>query len=122
MRIALAAVLLLAACRPAPAPENQAAEIAAPAEPAAPAAKADGDVAAAQRLVRRRLGGGGPRFLEAHAHRSGRVTIVCGAYEQGGVRRRYITVGADQAFIEPGMRRGEMDRAFREFCGDGELG
>jgi hypothetical protein len=47
------------------------------------------------------------------------VPIVCGAYEQGGVRQRYIVVDRDRAFIEPQMRAGEMNRAIAEFCREG---
>ncbi len=46
----------------------------------------------------------------------------CGAYQQGGARHRYIVVAGDQAFVEPQMRAGEMERAWSEYCTDGERG
>lgn len=120
MRITLAAILLLAACQRAETPSNQTAPEAPPA--ADPAPKAGADANAAERLVRRRIGGtGGIRFVGSRQGRRDGVPVVCGNYEQNGGRHRYIVAG-EEAFIEPQMRAGEMDRAFREFCGDGERG
>ena len=95
---------------------------AAPAKaPAAPAV--EGDVGAAERLVRQRLGNPqGLVFSNPRRGASEGVAIVCGDYEQAGARHRYIVVDREDVFIEPQMRPGEMDRAFREFCGDGERG
>jgi len=107
----LAAPLLLAACQQAEAPANQAAP--------APRAPSNGDVAAAERVVRARLGTTGEtHFFGARRSASEGVPIVCGLYRQGGVRHRYIVVGGEEAFIEPQMREGEMDRAVAEFCGE----
>jgi len=108
----LAAPFLLAACQQAGAPANQ----------AAPAPKADsgGDIAAAERVVRARIGTTGEiHFFGARRSASEGVPIVCGLYQQGGVRHRYIVVGGEEAFVEPRMRPGEMDRAVHEFCGEG---
>lgn len=113
MKLALAALLLLAACQRAETPANQAA-------PAAPPRADQGDVSAAERLVRQRLGTTGEiHFSGARRSAADGVAIVCGGYEQGGSRQRYIVVGADEAFIEPQMQAGEMDRAFAEFCREG---
>ena len=108
---------LLAACQQAPA-NNQAAAAPAP----APAQKAapESDVSAAQRLVRSRLGAGADvHFLEVHRSASAGVPIVCGFYEQGGHRQRYIVVNREDAFVEPQMRPGQMDQAVAEFCREG---
>ena len=116
MRLALALLILLGACRQAEAPAQKA-------PTPAPAPQAEGDVGAAQWLVRQRLGGGGEvHFADAQRRAANGVEIVCGAYERGGVRQRYIVVGGDQAFVEPQMRPGEMERAYGEFCTDGERG
>ena len=111
----LAAPLLLTACQQAEAPAgNQVA--AAPPQKAAPV----GDVAAAEQRVRARIGAGGEiRFVAASRSASDQVPIVCGQYEQGGRRQRYIVVDREEAFVEPQMRPGEMDRAVAEFCGQG---
>jgi len=107
-------VPLLAACQQAEAPANQAAP--APKQAAAP----NGDVSAAERLVRQRIGDGAEvRFSGATRSAAEGVTIVCGAYEQSGARHRYIVVGGEEAFIEPRMRAGEMERAVAEFCREG---
>lgn len=112
MRLALAPVLLLAGCQRAEAPADRT-------EPA-PQPAGQGDVRAAKRLVRQRLGTTGEiHFFGARRSAADGVPIVCGAYRQGGVRRRYIVVGGAEAFVEPGMRAGEMDRAFAEFCREG---
>jgi len=106
-------LLLLAACGREQAQDNQAAP---PPAPPAP----EGDVAAAERLVRQRIGAtDAVRFSGATRSASGGVPIVCGIFEQGGVRHRYIVVDRDQAFVEPRMRAGEMDRAVAEFCREG---
>ena len=108
----LAAPLLLTACQQAPA-NNQAAATAPP-QKAAP----ESDVAAAERLVRARIGAGAEvHFLGVRRSASEGVPIVCGFYEQGGRRLRYIVVNSDDAFVEPQMRPGQMDHAVAEFCG-----
>jgi hypothetical protein len=110
----LAAPFLLAACQQAEAPANKAAP--------APKAADGGDVAGAERLVRARIGAGGEvRFFDARRSASEGVPIVCGFYEQAGQRRRYIVVGGEDAFVEPQMRAGEMDRAVAEFCREGNV-
>ena len=107
-----ASLLLLAGCQQADVVANQTA-----APPAAELPK--GDVSVAEGIVRQRLGNPqGLRFADAQRSASGGVPIICGAFEQGGQRHRYIVVGGEEAFIEPQMEAGEMDRAFREFCGD----
>lgn len=116
-RLAFASLSLLAACRTEPAPANN---MAAPQVNAA--APAD-DRGVAERVVRRQLGN--PRglgFSNARVHVTGRVPIVCGDFERGGRRERYIVVDGEAAWIESQMRPGEMDRAVREHCGDGERG
>ena len=118
MRAAFALVILLAACQRAEAPANQAA----PAPPATTPAPA-GDVSAAERLVRQRIGATGEvQFADAQRRAANGVPIICGAYQQGGARHRYIVVAGDQAFVEPQMRAGEMERAWSEYCTDGERG
>nr|MDQ4088370.1 hypothetical protein [Pseudomonadota bacterium] len=83
----------------------------------------EGDVGAAERLVRQRLGDPqGLAFSNPRRGASEGVSIVCGDYEQGGQRQRYIVVDRQDVFVEPQMQGGEMDRAFREFCGEGERG
>jgi hypothetical protein len=109
----LAAPLLLAACQQAEPPAN---DLAAP----APKAHGEGDISTAERLVRQRLGTTGEiRFSGARRSASQGIAIVCGSYEQGGVRQRYLVVAGEEVFVEPRMRAGEMDRAFAEFCGEG---
>jgi plasmid replication initiation protein len=104
----------LTACQQAGAPAaNQAAQAPAP-QRAAP----ESDVAAAERLVRARIGGD-VHFIGVRRSASQGVPILCGFYEQGGRRRRYIVVNGDDAFVEPGMRPGQMDSAVAEFCGQG---
>jgi hypothetical protein len=110
----LAAPLLLTACQQAEAPANNQVVVAPP-QKAAP----ESDVSAAQRLVRARVGGGEISFLAASRSASDQVPIVCGQYEQGGRRQRYIVVNREEAFVEPQMRPGQMDRAVAEFCGQG---
>jgi hypothetical protein len=104
----------LVACQQAEAPANQAA--ATPPQKAAPPS----DVSAAEGLVGARIGAGGAvHFLGARRSASEGVPIVCGLYEQGGRRQRYVVVNGEEAFVEPHMRPGEMDRAVAEFCGQG---
>ena len=110
----LAAPLLLTACQQAAAPANQAAPAPAP-QKAAP----QSDVSVAERLVRARIAGGETHFFGARRSASEGVPIVCGLYEQGGRRQRYVVVNGTDAFVEPQMRPGEMDRAVAEFCGQG---
>ena len=76
---------------------------------------------AAQRLVRARLGAGGGEvhFLAVRRSASEGVPIVCGEYEQGGRRQRYIVVNAENAWVEPQMRPGQMDQAVAEYCREG---
>jgi hypothetical protein len=112
----LVAVLLLAACDRAEAPANNQA-----AAPQAPAPASEGDVAAAERLVRERLGNPqGLVFANPLRTASEGVTIICGDYAQGAERQRYIVVGGEDVFIEPQMSAGEMDRAYGEFCAEGQ--
>ena len=112
MRIAPAALALLGACQSEAPVANRVEPPKAPAQ--------ESDVAAAERLVRERFGTAGEiRFSGATRSASDGVPIVCGAYQQGGVRQRYIVVDRDRAFIEPRMRAGEMDRAVAEFCREG---
>jgi len=106
---------LLAACQQATAPANNQAAAPVP-QKAAP----ESDVGAAQRLVRARLGGGADvQFQAVHRSASDGVPIVCGTYQQGGRTQRYIVVNGEEAFVEPQMQPGEMDRANAEFCGEG---
>lgn len=106
---------LLSACGQAEAPANNVVTVA-----KAPAV--EGDVGVAQRLVREKLGEAGARgisFAEPRRSRSEGVTIICGSYNQAGASHRYIVVGGEDAFVEPQMGAGEMDRAFVEFCNQG---
>jgi hypothetical protein len=116
-RLALAPLVLLAACRTEPAPADNV---------AAPRAKAPApadDRAVAEQVVRRQLGNPpGLAFANARVHVTGRVPIVCGDVERGGRRERYIVVDGEAAWVESQMRAGEMDRAVRENCGVGERG
>jgi hypothetical protein len=107
MRLAVAP-FLLAACQQAAPVANQAA--------ASPAPRVDGDVATAERLVRAKLGPADIRFVDARRSASQGVPIVCGAFDHGGGRQRYVVVNGEEAFVEPQMLPGEMDRALREFC------
>ena len=118
-RLASGLTLLLAACGQGEAP---AANQTAAAPKAAPAA-VEGDVGAAERLVRERLGDAqGLAFSNPRRGASEGVAIVCGEYRQGGQSHRYVVVDRQDVFLEPQMQPGEMDRAFREFCGEGERG
>jgi hypothetical protein len=105
---------LLAACQQAEAPANQV--VVTPQQKAAP----ESDVGAAQRLVRARIAAGGDiHFLGVTRSASQGVPIVCGFYEQGGRRQRYIVVNREDTFVEPQMQPGQMDRAVAEFCREG---
>jgi hypothetical protein len=109
------AALSLAACHRGEAPANNMAA-------AAPrAALPEGDVSAAERLVRARLGN--PRTIAFSAPRrsvSDGVRIVCGRFTQGGgAPQRYIVVASRDAFVESRMRPGQMDQAVSEFCQNG---
>lgn len=116
-RLALAASSLLAACQSEPAPAKKVAA------PQANAARPADDRGLAEQVVRRQLGNPqGLAFSNARVHVAGRVPIVCGDVARGGRRERYIVVDGEAAWIESQMRAGEMDRAIRENCGDGELG
>ena len=111
---AVAGLLLLASC-------GQGDEAANKQAAAAPAPKAEGDVGVAERRVREQLGNPqGLTFTIPRRMISEGVTIICGQYQQGGARQRYIVVGGEEVFLEPRMQAGEMDRAFTEFCGAGE--
>ncbi len=101
----------LAACQAAPAANNQAAATPTPAAPTSPAA-------VAERLVRQQAGAEA-RIVAAQARRHEGVVVICGAYEQGGRRHRYIVVNAEQVWLEPNMSPGEMPRAVNEFCAEG---
>ena len=110
--LTLGSAALLAGCGDAAAPENEAAAARPPA--------ATGPEAAAQRLVRQRLGGGEVNFEEAHAYSNGDVPIVCGSYSQPGrPHQRFVAVSDVDVWLEPEMAPGQMDRAFAEFCRDG---
>jgi hypothetical protein len=111
---------VLAACQSNPAANNQAE---ATAETNNTAAAQESDVEAAQRLVRAQVAErGAVRFGQPQTGRRENVTVVCGSYNQSGRDHRYIVVDREDVFVEPEMRAGEMERAVREFCGDGELG
>lgn len=110
------ALLFLSACHRGEAPATNA-SAAAPAPETIP----EGDVSAAQRLVRAKLGN--PANLAFSAPRrsvSDGVRIVCGRFSQnGGASQRYIVVDSRDAFVEPQMRPGAMDQASSEFCQNG---
>jgi hypothetical protein len=117
----LAILALLASCGGEEPANKQVPAAPPPKATAAPAA--EGAVGTAERLVRQRLGNPqGVTFSNPRRGASEGVPIVCGDYEQGRARHRYIVVGGEDVFVEPGMGPGEMDRAFLEFCGDGERG
>jgi hypothetical protein len=108
----LASAALLASCGQAAEPANKAA-VARAAEPATPEA-------AAQRLVRQRLGGDDLRFEESRAFAHDGATVVCGSYSQPGrAHQRFVAVTGVDLWLEPEMAPGQMDRAFAEFCRDG---
>ena len=107
------AMPMLAACQSGQPANNQVAAAPPPASPANP-------VAIAERLVRERVAARGEvRFVEGGIRRHQDVIVVCGAYEQGGQRQRYIVVNGEDVFVEPEMAAGEMPRAVNEFCAEG---
>ena len=109
--------LSLTACDRAGAPANN--QAAAPANSAQ--ATVEGDVAVAERVVRERLGNPqGLVFANPRRTASEGVTIICGDYARGAERQRFIVVGGEDAFLEPEMQPGEMDRYFTEFCAEGQ--
>lgn len=114
-RAAVLLPLMLAACHRGEAPANNAAAT------SVPRTMPEGDVSAAQRLVRAKLGN--PANLAFSAPRrsaSQGVRIVCGTFTQGGgAPQRYIVVDSRDAFVEPQMRPGAMDQASSEFCQNG---
>ena len=117
-RVALAPLLLVAACNGADASAND--QAAAPANAAAAASQPQGDVSVAEAKVRERLGNPeGLTFANARRGASEGVPIICGEYRQGDARQRYLVVDGEETFVEPQMQPGEMDRAFGEFCADG---
>ena len=119
MRPLVVLLALPAACQNQP----QAAANAQPPSAAVNAVQPRDDLALAQAAVRRQLGNPqGLSFANARMHVADRVPIVCGEIARGGRNERYIVVDGRGAWIESEMRPGEMDRAVREFCGDGERG
>ena len=75
------------------------------------------DLQVAEDTVRRQLGTAqGLGFSNAVAYRDDRISIVCGEVSRAGRSERYIVVDGRGAWVESGMRPGEMDRAVREFC------
>ena len=111
--VGLGGAVTLAACQNQAPPNNQTAATPPPVSPANP-------VAIAERLVRDRVAArGAPRFVEGAIRRHREVIVVCGAYEQAGVRQRYIVVNGEDVFVEPEMAAGEMPRAINEFCAEG---
>lgn len=119
-RLSLAPLLLVAACQRGPAPGNAEGP---PPPTTANAVRPQSEAAAAEQVVRRSLGNApGIVFSPPVRRMTDGVPVYCGDFVQGGRRQRYIVVERDQAFIESQMRAGEMDRAVREFCGDGERG
>ena len=113
---ALAVLLALpAACQNQP-------QTAANAQPPAKAveAPARNDLQVAEEIVRHQLGNAqAASFTNEVAYRDDRIAIVCGEVTRGGRRERYIAVDGRRAWLESGMRPGEMDRAVREFCRNG---
>jgi hypothetical protein len=107
---------LLAACQQAEAPANNQMVVNFAPQKATP----ESEISAAERLVRARIAAGGEvHFLGVRRSASEGVPIVCGFYEQSGRRQRYVVVNGEDAFVEPLMRAGEMNRAVAEFCGEG---
>lgn len=113
---ALAVLLALpAACQNPP-------QAAVNAQPAANAVEAPprNDLQRAEDSVRGQLGNAQDlAFANAIAHRDDRIAIVCGQVTRAGRSERYIAVDGRGAWLESEMRPGEMDRAVREFCGNG---
>lgn len=115
MRVLAVLLALPAACQNPP-------EAAANAQPAAKAAEPPprNDLQVAEDTVRHQLGNAqGLTFSGAVAHRDDRIAIVCGQVSRAGRSERYIVVDGRGAWLESGMRPGEMDRAVREFCTSG---
>ena len=118
--LVLTAATALAACQSNPAAKNQAE---ASPETNNSAASQETDTQAAERLVRTQIGARGEvRFGPPQTGTRENVSVVCGKYNQAGREHRYIVVDREDVFVEPEMRAGEMERAVREFCGDGERG
>ena len=114
-----AAAVALTACQSNPAANNQAEA----APEANQAAAPESEVAAAQRLVRTRVGSNGEvSFGQPQSGSREGVSVVCGTYSQSGREHRYIVVNRDDVFLEPEMAPGQMPQAIAEFCGDGERG
>ena len=108
------AMPMLVACQSGAPANNQSA--AAPANAAAPA----DPLAVAEGLVRARVQQRGEiRFIEARVRDHQGVAVVCGTYEQGGTRQRYIVVAGQDVFVEPEMGPGQMPLAVNEFCAEG---
>ena len=118
MRPLVALLLLPAACQNQP-------QTVANAQPAAPAAanavQPRDDLGRARQAVQRRLGNVEDLvFTDGRVYGDARVPIVCGTViRDRGRGERYIVVGGEEAFVEPRMRPGEMDRAVAEFCREG---
>jgi hypothetical protein len=73
----------------------------------------------AESLVRQRLGGRPPRFLETRLFNSAGATVVCGrVVPHDGAEERYIVVGEEDVFLESQMVARDMDQAVRETCRD----
>jgi hypothetical protein len=120
MFLIVTAAASLAACQSNPAANNQAE---ANVVTNNSAATEESDVDAAQRLVRTQVAErGAVRFGQPQTGRRENVSVVCGSYNQSGRDHRYIVVNREDVFVEPEMQAGEMERAVREFCGDGERG
>lgn len=118
--LVMTAAAVLAACQSGPAANNQA-DASPEANNSAAAQESDAD--AAQRLVRAQVAErGAVSFAQPQTGTRQGVTVVCGRYSQSGREHRYIVVNREDVFVEPEMRAGEMERAVREFCGDGERG
>jgi hypothetical protein len=116
--VRLALLLIPAACQNQP-------QTAANAQPAAAAAanavQPRDDLVRAYQAVERQLGNVEDlTFTNARVYGDERVPIVCGTVARDrGRSERYIVVGGEEAFVEPQMRSGEMDRAVAEFCREG---
>jgi hypothetical protein len=114
MRLLFLGLLVATACERGEAPVANEAVV----TPRAVLPRPEGDVGKAERLVRARLGNRADvAFANPRRSASEGATIICGEYRQAGATHRYIVVGGEDVFVEPQMERGEMDRAFTEFCG-----
>jgi hypothetical protein len=112
--VGLGSVFALVACQSGAPANNQTAEV--PTNAAAPS----DPLATAERLVRAQIGSRGEvRFVEARVRDHQGVPVVCGVYEQGGQRQRYIVVNGEQVWVEPDMGPGQMPIAVNEFCAEG---